>query len=77
VTLNSQDKQEHFVESHLTVKSDHFSTNLTHVRYLAWKNADDPPEQVGDALLAIASHVLKELVKKQNEVRSRVLIHCR
>ena len=75
--MNSQDEREFFVESHLTVKSDHLSSEITHVRYPAWKNGDDPPTRVGDALLAIAHHVSEELVKKQNNVKSRVLIHCR
>ena len=77
MNLNSQEAKEHFVESHLTVKSDHLKSEITHVRYLEWKEADAPPPQVGDALLTIAEYVLKELVKKQNHVKSRVLIHCR
>ena len=77
VTTKSIEEQDDYILIHLTAKSDHVTNDLVVLRYPGWSNANKLPAEGGAALLSIANFALEQLKKKQNNVKSRVLIHCR
>lgn len=78
ITIDFQSSIKHkgYVSSHLTVESSRGSVEVTHIRVLNWDAANVLPMSLREPLLELGDFVGEQLTTKQNDLKTKVVIHC-